>query len=180
MAAAANTYPRQDVATAQQLAALEQLSAQLEGEAIPYWLFGGWAVDFYLGSVSRFHDDLDLAVWLRDLPRIAEILEAAGWRHAPRGDEDGGTGYDRDQVRVELTFLVRGRDGGVVTPFGVGPGRWADDAFGDDVGELEGVRARLVSRAWLVRSKRDGRLGADPADEAKDRADFLRLSAPGV
>ena len=83
-------------------------------------------------------------------------------------------------MRIELTFLVREGDGSVVTPFAVGPGTWADDAFGEDVGELEGVRARLVSRAWLLRSKREGRIGDDPDDAAKDRADFLRLSAPEV
>jgi hypothetical protein len=27
-----------------------------------YWLFGGWAVDFHAGRVTRDHADIDLAV----------------------------------------------------------------------------------------------------------------------
>ena len=50
---------------------------------IAYWLFGGWAVDFHAGRITRPHDDIDIAVWLEDVPRIAELLTNAGWIHAP-------------------------------------------------------------------------------------------------
>jgi hypothetical protein len=68
--------------TAHQLSALARVNELLEEAGIDYWLFGGWAVDFYVGSVTREHDDLDLAVWVADLPRIAELLRDDGWRHA--------------------------------------------------------------------------------------------------
>jgi hypothetical protein len=166
-----NTYP---AGVASQLAALRDVGALLDGAGIPYWLFGGWAVDFHVGAVTREHDDVDLAVWLRDLPRIRGLLEADGWVHAPRPEEDGGTSYERSGVRLELTFLVRAQDGSIAIPFRHGPGRWAEEAFGDDVGELDGVGARLISRTWLMRNKRE--LRGDPADAAKDRADYERLS----
>jgi Aminoglycoside-2''-adenylyltransferase len=57
----------------QQLAALEELHRLLERHGIQYWLFGGWAVDFHAGTVTRPHDDLDLAVWLEDYDRIAAL-----------------------------------------------------------------------------------------------------------
>ena len=60
--------------TLQQLSALARVSDLLDRAGVAYWLFGGWAVDFYAGSVTRAHDDLDLAVWLDDVPRIAESL----------------------------------------------------------------------------------------------------------
>ena len=84
-----------------QLDALARVAMLLEEAAVDYWLFGGWAVDFYAGYVSRAHDDVDLAVWLDDLPHVAALLEADGWRHAPEEDEDGGTGYERDSVRLD-------------------------------------------------------------------------------
>ena len=99
-----------------QLAALAAVDALFETRGLAYWLFGGWAVDFYAGSITRPHSDVDIAVWLDDLPRIAALLEEDGWRHAPEPDEDGGTGYERAGVRLELTFLVRGDGGRVVTP----------------------------------------------------------------
>jgi hypothetical protein len=167
-----------DELTSQQLSALARVSDLLEEAGIAYWLFGGWAVAFYAGSVTRAHDDLDLAVWLEDLPRIAELLQQDGWRHAPRADEDGGTGYERAAVRLELTYLVRDGDGRAVTPLRHGPAAWPAEALADDVGELRGVRARLVALAPLVHGKSSPR--DDPEEAAKDRADFMRLSRLGT
>jgi hypothetical protein len=157
----------------QQLSALARVGERLEKAGIAYWLFGGWAVDFYAGSVTRAHDDLDIAVWLDDLPRIAELLLRDGWRHAPLDDEDGGTGYERGAVRLELTFLVRDRDGRIFTPLRDGRGAWAPEALANDVAELRGVRSRLIALAPLMRSKSAPR--DDPAEAAKDRADLRQL-----
>jgi len=143
----------------------------LEEAAVDYWLFGGWAVDFYAGYVSRAHDDVDLAVWLDDLPHVAALLEADGWRHAAEADEDGGTGYERDSVRLELTYLARDDDG-VYTPLRSAKPYWSEDALADDTAELEGVRSRAVSLAALARTKSRARSdAADAADAAKDGAD---------
>jgi len=159
-----------------QLSALAHVGALLDEARLDYWLFGGWAVDFYTGWVTRRHDDIDLAVWLADLSRIAELLECAGWRHAPEADEDGGTGYERDGVRLELTFLVRAEDGRVAIPLRSGRAVWPEGAFGDGARELDGVHARLIGLDALRRGKSTPR--DDPEDAAKDRADFRRLSIP--
>jgi Aminoglycoside-2''-adenylyltransferase len=158
----------------QQLSALAQVSDRLEGAGIAYWLFGGWAVDFYAGSVTRPHDDLDLAVWLDDLPRIAELLQKDGWRHAPLDDEDGGTGYERGAVRLELTYLIRDGAGRIFTPLRNGRAAWPTEALANDIGELHGVRSRLIALASLIRGKSSPR--DDPEEAAKDRADLRRLS----
>jgi len=104
------------VSEAEQLAALARIHELLERHGIEYWLFGGWAVDFHAGSVTRPHDDLDIAVWLKDHNRIAALLAADGWKHAPEEGEDGYTGYERGAVRLELAFLARGVKGQVYTP----------------------------------------------------------------
>ena len=49
----------------EQLSALRELTGQLADQALDYWLSGGWAVDFYVGHVSRPHGDIVLAVWER-------------------------------------------------------------------------------------------------------------------
>ena len=161
------------VATSQ-LAALASVDALLERAGVAYWLFGGWAVDFYAGSITRSHSDVDIAVWLDALPRISALLEADGWRHAPVPDENGGTGYEREGVRLELTYLVRGEDGSVVTPLHDSEALWPEDAFATDTRELRGVHARVVSRAALTSGKSAPR--DDPEDAAKDSADFDFLS----
>ena len=157
-----------------QLAALARVGAVLERAGIAYWLFGGWAVDFYAGSTTRPHGDVDIAVWLDALPRISALLEKDGWLHAPEPDENGGTGYERDGVRLELTYLVRGEDGRVVTPLNDAEALWPDGAFGADTRELRGVRARVIALDALARGKSSAR--DDPEEATKDNADFDVLS----
>ena len=157
---------------APQLAALDAVARLLDGARIDYWLFGGWAVDLYAGRVTRPHDDIDLAVWLADVPRSSQLLNGDGWRHAPQEGDDGGTGYERAGVRLELTYLER--DGAeVFTTFGFGRGIWPADAFAADECELEGVRSRVLALPALKQAKSDKR--GDAADQAKDRADLTIL-----
>jgi hypothetical protein len=161
----------------QQLAAFAQTRELFTRSGIDYWLFGGWAVDFHVGSITRVHDDIDVAVWLDDQDRIARLLETEGWNHAPEPDEDGGTGYERDGVRLELTFLFPGDGGEVYIPLRAGRVLWSDEPLSDDIAELFGVRARVLGLAELKRGKSRPRV--DPAEAAKDRADFATLSQLG-
>jgi len=156
-----------------QLAALADVVAQLDAESIDHWLFGGWAVDFHVGRVTRRHTDVDLAVPLDDVPRVRALLERGGWRHAPDPEEDGGTSFEREAVRLELTYLVRLDDGTLATPLRDGPVAWAADALADDVCELGGVRSRVISRPALVRGKSTPRTNPDEAE--RDRADHEAL-----
>jgi GNAT superfamily N-acetyltransferase len=158
----------------QQLHALGEVTALLDGSGIEYWLFGGWAVDFHVGRVTREHDDVDLAVWLEDENSVASLLRTNGWRHAPEPDEDGGTGYERDGVRLELTRLVSDGEGRALIPLRAGPVVFSEEPLGDDARELLGVSARVIPLALL----RDGKSRArdDRDDAAKDRTDYEALS----
>jgi hypothetical protein len=160
-----------------QLSALAETHELFARSGIEYWLFGGWTVDFHVGSITRSHDDIDVAVWLNDRERIARLLRAEGWTHAPEADEDGGTGYERDGVRLELTFLVAGDEGEVYIPLRAGRVLWSDDPVSADLAELSGVRARVLGLAALKRGK--SRAREDPGEAAKDRADFAILSQLG-
>jgi Aminoglycoside-2''-adenylyltransferase len=162
--------PTVDDLGSRQLSALGRVAELLDALAIDYWLFGGWAVDFHAGSVTRPHDDVDIAVWLDDLPRIATLLGSEGWRHAPDEDEDGGTGYERGGVRLELTYLVRNDEGDVFIPLRDGPVPWDTASFADDERTLSGVRSRVITLASLRGMKAWPR--DDPEDAAKDRADL--------
>ncbi|HEX3597626.1 MAG TPA: hypothetical protein VHU80_21105, partial [Polyangiaceae bacterium] len=92
---------------AEQLAVLAQIDEAFDRSGLDYWLFGGWAVDFHAGVVTRSHDDIDIAVWRSDLDQISTLLERNAWVHAPQKNEDGYTGYERAGVRLELAFLAR-------------------------------------------------------------------------
>lgn len=158
----------------EQLGALAELHELLGRHELDYWLFGGWAVDFHAGVVTRPHADLDVAIWAEDYATISELLVIAGWTHAPDRGEDGSTAYERGDVRLELAFLARGEDGEVYTPVRDGRASWAAGAFEDDVAELRGVRARVISLGSLRAEKSETREDATAA--AKDRADLETLA----
>jgi hypothetical protein len=163
-----------DERTQAQLAAVDEIHRLLEREGIDHWLFGGWAVDFHAGAITRPHDDVDLAVWADDHDRIAELLHRSGWTHAPYADEDGGTGYERGPVRVELTFLVRHEDGSIRISLRAGAFPFAGGAFGGELLTLAGQRCHVLERDSLVGMKSSPR--ADSEDQAKDASDLSALT----
>src|SRR5438094_471562 len=119
-----------------QLAALAELDQLLSLDGIHYWLFGGWAVDFHAGRVTREHADIDVAVWLDDRVRVAALLVDCAWVHRPEAGEDGYTCYERHGVRLEVAFLARAEDGHIYTPLRNGRGEWPAGSFGDEVRQL--------------------------------------------
>jgi hypothetical protein len=161
------------VREALQLEALGELNRLFQAAVIDYWVFGGWAVDLHAGERTRPHEDLDLAIWLHDYDRAREILAAARWRHEPEPDDDGSTTFARGSVRLELAFLARDERGDAYTPVRGGRAGWAQGAFENDVGEVRGVRARVISLRALRAEKSEAR--SDPVVAAKDRADVAIL-----
>jgi hypothetical protein len=67
--------------------------------------------------------------------------------------------------------------GTVYTPLRDGRGSWPDGAFGTDIAELGGVRARVVSLRALRADKSQAH--TDPRVAAKDEADLRTLSRLG-
>ena len=59
---------------------------QCNAAGITIWVDGGWAVDALLGSQTREHADLDIAVQQLDLDRLRLMLEESGYRDVPRDD----------------------------------------------------------------------------------------------
>jgi hypothetical protein len=158
----------------EQLSALADVGKRLDRGGFVYWLFGGWAVDLHLGTVTREHDDIDLGVWLHDAEAVGSLLQAHGWQHKPHPGEDGGTGYERGRVRVELTYLASDDTGRILIPLRDGNALWSEEPLGNEVRELLGVRARVIPLALLRAGKSSPR--DDHEEAAKDRADFEALS----
>jgi hypothetical protein len=140
-----------------QLGALSHLDELFDQHGIEYWLFGGWAVDFHAGKVTRPHDDLDLAVRSHDGERVRELLTAGGWSHT---QEEGYSVYELDDVRLEVTFMDHGE--------------WPPNSFEHDVAEVAGVRVRVVTLSSLKADK--AMIRDDESVAAKDRADSVTLA----
>ncbi len=158
----------------QQRAALGDVGSIFDEHGFDYWVFGGWAVDFHVGAVTRQHTDVDLAVWADDADTIHSVMIANGWEHEPAADEDGGTGYGLRGVRLELTYLASNEDGEVFIALRDRYVLWSESSLGDHVLELDGTCARVVPLDLLMRGK--SRPRDDPEEAEIDRKDFEILS----
>ena len=158
----------------EQLEAIASLGAALGAAGIEHWLFGGWAVDLWVGEITRPHDDIDVAAWRADYEAIGTALLGAGWRHTPVADEVVGTRYQLGTAQVEFTFLVLDDDGRVVVPLPGAPIVVSATPLGSASRQLRGVTARTFPLALLRSGKETAREG--PVEGAKDRADRESLA----
>jgi lincosamide nucleotidyltransferase A/C/D/E len=46
---------------------------------VEIWIDGGWGVDALLEQQTRPHQDLDIAIQEKDIPKLVELLEARGY-----------------------------------------------------------------------------------------------------
>ena len=65
-------------------AVVADLLGRIEALGAAVWLDGGWAADALLGRETRPHDDVDIVVETRDLPRLRTAF--AAWGFAPVDD----------------------------------------------------------------------------------------------
>jgi hypothetical protein len=158
-----------------QLRLIGEVHGLLSGAGIPHWLFGGWAVDFHVGAVTREHGDIEFFIWEHDGPRAAEVLAAADYRPVQHPHPEEASIWRKDGTVVELYFNAVNEGGEVV-----GRGRWdnwptPDGALGDDVRVLEGVKCPVVSRACILHVKLDYARHTGIGPRGKDRADVEEL-----
>ena len=154
-----------------QLVAIGHLHGLFAQLSVPYWLFGGWAVDFHAGRVTRDHADIDVAVWFSDLDRAKGVLQQEGWEVSADSPEGGYLELHHGSLHLDLTYLARDESTGeVYTPLPEGRGTWTEGAFGDNIAELDGVRAHVVRLDSLIADKSEDR--SDPVSAMKDHADL--------
>jgi lincosamide nucleotidyltransferase A/C/D/E len=123
-----------------------------EALGIGLWLDGGWGVDALLGGQTRPHEDLDVAIEERDLPRLRALLEARGYREVPKTDSSPWNfvlGDDRGR-EVDLHVVVLDEAGnGRLGPPENGLSYPAAALTGN--GTLRGTPVRCISPEWAVR-----------------------------
>jgi lincosamide nucleotidyltransferase A/C/D/E len=58
---------------------VHEVLAALDSVGIASWLDGGWGVDALLGEQTRPHQDIDLVVQVRDVPKMRSVLAGHGF-----------------------------------------------------------------------------------------------------
>jgi hypothetical protein len=160
-----------------QLGALAETTRLLADAGVEHWLFGGWAVDFHAGRISREHSDLDVVLRGTDHPQALALLREAGWEERAYEFPAEGSRHERGGVRLELTLVDRGSDGSWRTP-----GRWVDypwppDPFGATTRTLAGVTCPVVELGALIALKEAFFGVGDRGPDARDAQDLAVLRA---
>lgn len=170
-----------DDAAAVPLALIGEIASLLESHGIAVWLFGGWAVDFLVGRVTRRHSDIDLAVQLDDGERAVRLLAGRGYllRH-PLEEERAVLTKHGEQV--DLYYVTTNHRGEAICPGKWAFWPWPPGSFGDLVGRLGDVTCRVVSLEAQLDGKESYHRHTGTPLRPKDLADIdiLReLRPPG-
>ncbi|WP_229070413.1 nucleotidyltransferase domain-containing protein [Actinoplanes sp. DH11] len=166
---------RIDGTTQRQLAAIAEVAAI----GIPVWLRGGWAMDFFLGEVTRAHRDVDWFAWATDAPGITAALTGRGWQLLPEPPHDRQLDFVRDGVDLSLALVTTAGDDGTVVVAG---GPWAGSAWPAGMldwpaGRIGELRCAIVSPYAQIEIKRMMPAWAGLPRRPKDAEDVARLEA---
>lgn len=116
------------VSVENQLAVLREIVSLLRRARIPYWVRGGWAVDFLIGRARPRHEDIDLVTWSRHAARLRRLLEDVSYQLAPTPQPVRQYDFVKNGVDVSFVFIRRDADGVIRSP-GSPEWRWPDDAL---------------------------------------------------
>jgi hypothetical protein len=155
------------------LSMVGRASRALDGAGLEHWFIGGWAVDLWVGRLTRPHDDIDVLVWRHDEGRVHPALQRAGWTHAPTAEDLVGTTYARDGYELQLTFVVPGPEGGVVVPVPGQPMVLSSGPLAFSVRTLDDLSVRVLTLEMMLAMK--GTPRPDEVGGGKDRADLEAL-----
>lgn len=65
-----------------------EISEHLSGMDVEWYLCGGFAIDAYLGNITRKHKDIDITVSFNDMKECIQYLKSKGWEiDAPVGNQ---------------------------------------------------------------------------------------------
>ncbi|WP_372443314.1 nucleotidyltransferase domain-containing protein [Actinoplanes teichomyceticus] len=143
------------------------------------WLRGGWAMDFFLGELTRPHVDIDWFVWDDQAARLAEALVARGWALEAEPPHDRQMDLSMRDVEQSLTLLGRDESGNPVVPAGPWAGApWPETMLDGPPRTLAGITCRIIAPEAQIEIKRMLPVW-NPAlpRRPKDATDIARLEA---
>ncbi|HSF37519.1 MAG TPA: hypothetical protein VLA70_15455 [Nocardioides sp.] len=158
-----------------QTAALAGAADALDAAGLEHWFFGGWAVDLWVGRLTRAHDDIDVLVQRSDEAEVHGALTAAGWVHTPQDDDLVGTTYAGDGYELQLTFVEADDEGRVVVRVPGEPIVVSHGPLAHASRPLGHLHVRVMTLEKLLEGKAVPR--PDDAGGDKDRADLAALRA---
>ena len=139
---------------------------------VAFWLRGGWALDFLLGTVRPDHADVDLVAWRSDRDAVREAVAARGF--APDHElPDVAIDFEKEGDSIQA-LLVEHTAAGELVCRGFESWPFPDGALDGPVRTLEGIRARTLAPHALLYEKETYEANNGRPRRAKDE-ESIRL-----
>jgi lincosamide nucleotidyltransferase A/C/D/E len=124
-----------------------QLLQLFEQNDIDVVVDGGWGVDALLGKQTRPHNDLDIALQHKDVPRLRELLAVRGYKEVPRDDswECNFVMGDDQGHEVDIHSYTHDADGKLI--FGVA---YLPESL-TGAGSIQGYPVKCIPPEWMVK-----------------------------
>jgi hypothetical protein len=140
--------------SARQLALIGEFCGLAQAEGVECWLRGGWALDFFLGRVTRPHGDIDVFLWAADAPAFAAVLREHGFDLLEGPPPEQQLDFVKASEEFHVGLVRREASGAVVVAGGPHEGApWPEGMLGDDVGRIGDVTCRIVSPEAMLEVK---------------------------
>lgn len=129
-----------------------ELYTSLKDLGVEIWIDGGWGVDALLGKQTRVHEDLDITIQQKDLPKLRELLQSRGYKEIKVEQARDwnfvlGDGEGRE-IDVHV-IVLDGQGNGIYGPAENGETYAAASLTG--TGLIDGQTVRCISAEWMVK-----------------------------
>ena len=128
------------------------LYTELENLNIKIWVDGGWGIDALLGEQTRSHQDMDIVVLQKDVPRLRQLLQERGYRDI-KLEEARPWNFvlgDQNGREIDLHVIVLDDHGnGLYGPVETAEMYPAASLTG--TGSINGRIVRCISPEWMVK-----------------------------
>lgn len=146
----------------------------LESHNIDIVIDGGWGVDGLLGKQTREHDDLDIAIPHKDVPKLREILGEKGFAEIFRDDS-------RD-----CNFVLEDESGNQVDVHSFTFDEYGNNIYGvaypseslTGKGILNGYQVKCIAPEWAVKFHTGYELDENDYQDVKALCEKFGISLP--
>lgn len=119
----------------------------LEENGIEVWVNGGWGIDALLGSQTRPHKDLDIAIPHKDKPKLCKLLEERGYKDVVRDDTSDWNFVlgDKEGREIDIhTFVFDDKGNNVY-----GTAYPKESLTG--IGTINGESVKCIPAEWVIK-----------------------------
>jgi len=160
-----------------QLAAIREITDLADAMGIEIWLEGGWAMDFFLGQITRDHEDIDWFMWAADASSLTASLTQRGYEQRTGAPVDQQIDFVHDSIELSFKLIAKDEGGSVV----VAGGPWKGEAWPEGIldgleGHIGTVHARVLNPHAQIEIKRMMPIWvSDRPRRPKDLSDIVKI-----